>query len=229
MGNLTFPDSQVTAQLRAAKSAVVHAVGATNLAATLPKEYGAKFDRVIFQFPQHPDRKKIHKHRDLLRGFFSSAASFLQSGGEVVVSLHAGQGGSPAEVKQKTKSDTWQIQDIAAEHGFIMRAVERCPISSLFALGYTCTGRRNIGQRSCNSELRQDKEFNLEGSLTHRFCLDHTGISACYPLCWAHDVSFWVADSFTDEILREKLEETCGAGCTLGLTCLDEFSCPTSG
>ena len=114
--------------------AVAHGVDATDLGNTLPQGCGP-FDRVVFQFPQHPDRRKIHKHRELLRGFFASVDAVLACDGKVVVSLLKGQGGTLAEPPRKA-SDTWAVQDAAAEAYLIMEHVTLCPVLELSAWGY---------------------------------------------------------------------------------------------
>mmetsp|Transcript_2873 Transcript_2873/g.7259 ORF Transcript_2873/g.7259 Transcript_2873/m.7259 type:complete len:359 (+) Transcript_2873:60-1136(+) len=202
---------------------VFHGVDATNLAGTLLAPDAADFSTIIFQFPQHPDRRKINKHRELLRGFFASACAKLSANGKVVVSLCKGQGGTAAETVQKPAGDTWQVQDLAAESGMILVRAEPCPVDELTKLGYTCTGFRATGT------VHQEREFNLEGALTHVFCRDTLGLTAVHPIIQRHDISFWVLPSFQESVFKELVEEVCGPRISTSLTLLDEYVSPEDG
>jgi len=72
------------------------------------------FDRIVWNFPQHPERKKIQFQRQLLHGFFQSAAPLLAPGGSVWLTLKGGQGGSGAEevgFAGRPPGTTWQCQE----------------------------------------------------------------------------------------------------------------------
>jgi len=200
-------------RLRARGMAVGMGVDATNLTDTLPADVMGPFDVIVFQFPQHPERRKIHLQRQLLRGFFASAVGQLAPEGSIVVSLCRGQGGTPAEEEPRKTSDTWQVQDAAAELGLLLRLVQPCPTEELELLGYRSTGYRCRGLRPSNADNMQDKSFNWDGSLTHVFCRDSIGAVAAYALVWSHDVSLWEPDGFEEEHLQVALRAAvCGEG-----------------
>lgn len=72
------------------------------------------YDRIVWNFPQHPERKKIQNQRALLLGFFASAAPLLAPGGSVWLTLKGGQGGSGAEEQAfagRPPGTTWQCQE----------------------------------------------------------------------------------------------------------------------
>ncbi|CAK0885838.1 unnamed protein product [Prorocentrum cordatum] len=187
----------------------------------------APFDRVIFQFPQHPERRKIHRHRELLRRFFASVLPHVAEGGEVLVTLCGGQGGTPAEREPRKASDTWQVQDAAAEAGLVLAAVHAFPAAALASLGYSSTGYRGSGLRASNSGLHQDRPFCVDGGLTHAFRAEGAGAVAAFPLCWSHDVSFWARTGFEEADLLCALRHAGGGG-PLEVTAelLDEYHRP---
>eukprot|EP00439_Symbiodinium_sp_Y106_P023672 s736_g2.t3 len=156
--------------LRDVGMAVAHAVDATNLAATLPTDIPRPFDRIIFQFPQHPSRSKIQLHRELLGCFLKAAEGILAEAGEVIVSLLRGQGGTAAETEQRRPKDTWQAVELGLEAGLLLRHVSSCPMKDLADLGYTTTGFRGQGLRDATAQVFQERAFNSDGSLTHCFC-----------------------------------------------------------
>lgn len=74
---------EVLDKLRSAGAEVLHDVDGTNLRRTLPEKFAKqKFDRIVFNFP-HSGEQRVHLNRALLRNFFDSAKTILQSGGEV--------------------------------------------------------------------------------------------------------------------------------------------------
>ena len=98
-------------------------------------ENDALFDRIVWNFPQHPERKKIHRQRSLLREFFFSAGRVLRSDGQVWVTLKGGQGGSGAEMPEfrREYSNSWHVQEnaaastvVAAAHKIRQQASHRC-------------------------------------------------------------------------------------------------------
>ncbi|CAE7823970.1 Fdxacb1 [Symbiodinium microadriaticum] len=141
--------------------AVAHGIDATNLAATLPPEVPRPFDRIIFQFPQHPSRSKIQLHRELLGSFLKAAEGILAEAGEVVVSLLRGQGGTAAEAEQRRPKDTWQAMELGLEAGLLLRHVGSCPMKDLAELGYTTTGFRGQGLRDATAQVFQVRACRL--------------------------------------------------------------------
>lgn len=98
------------AELRSMGATVLGGIDATRLALHFPER---TFHRIVWNFPQHPDHRKIQRHRELLRAFFQACGPQVASGGEVWVTLKAGQGGSPAElpVHRRDFKNSWQIQE----------------------------------------------------------------------------------------------------------------------
>jgi len=211
------------ARLRTQGIAVGLGVDAMNLADSLPADIQGTFDVVIFQFPQHPERRKIHLQRQLLRGFFASASTHLAPEGSIVVSLCRGQGGTPAEEVPRKGADTWQVQEAAAEVGFILQQVRPCPVQELEVLGYQSTGFRNRGLRETNANVVQDRGFNYKGSLTHVFCRETSTAFAAFPLERRHDISFWEPEDFSEEQLQQALSQGVGPGVDLELEMLDQY------
>lgn len=83
-------------------------------AATPPPVEPQGYDRVVFNFPQHPLYKKIHKHRGLLKSFFASVRPLVEPcDGQVWVTLKGGQGGTQAELEGFARDfrNTWQVQE----------------------------------------------------------------------------------------------------------------------
>lgn len=219
-----------TERLAAQGAQVAYGVDATRLACTLPEGSRGPFARIIFQFPQHPDRHKIHRHRELLIAFFASAVGVLELGGEIVVSLCKGQGGTPAELGRRRVKDTYQVQDAAAAAGLVLRAVRPCPVDELLALGYSCTGfRAHERVATSRAAVQLDRPFHLDGSLTHVFCREGAGRVAIHPLVWHHDVSFWISGGYREAAFEAICREVCGEGIAASLELLDEYDNPKDG
>ncbi len=111
----------------------------TGLDATnLHTRFQATFDRIVWNFPQHPERTKIQKQRLLLREFMGSAVRCLVPQGEIWVTLKGGQGGSAAEQIgfERSLKCSWQIQESAAENGLLMFSALPADIEELVAVGY---------------------------------------------------------------------------------------------
>lgn len=84
---------------------VIHGVDATDISATIH----TKFNAIIFQFPHTGRKSSITQNRNLLLKFFRSAKSVLHPGDSVViVTLCAGQGGTPADSVVREKCNSWQ-------------------------------------------------------------------------------------------------------------------------
>lgn len=234
-----FQGSQLrTEELRKAGVQVLFGVDATDLA-TLPEELRARpFDRIIFQFPQHKERNKIHLNRELLMTFLREAKVLLADAGEVVVSLVQGQGGTPAEVGGQTRrpKDTWQAQEMGLEAGLLLTRVAACPLTELEELGYESTGFRGQSLRGAQKEVYQERSFNSKGSLTHCFAAPGDGVVAAFPTERKHDISFWISEHFTEELLFRCFDEVAGGrnggpwkGLRPELTLLDEYCSPKDG
>ncbi|CAJ1363826.1 unnamed protein product [Effrenium voratum] len=212
-------------QLRGRGVRVLHGVDATDLK-TLPSDVITPFDRIIFQFPQHPERNKIHLNRELLAAFLKQSEALLAEKGEVVVSLLRGQGGTPFELEERRPKDTWQVQELAMEAGLLLVRVTSFPEAELATLGYQRTGFRGQGLHGSTKEVYQERGFNSEGSLTHCFARPGDGVTAACPIERRHDISFWVVDpKFSEDLLRRSFpEEFCPQ-----VTLLDEYRSPQDG
>ncbi|CAK8994442.1 unnamed protein product [Durusdinium trenchii] len=228
-----FQGSQARTQmLRDAGVQVIFGVDATDLS-TLPEEVKEKpFERVIFQFPQHPERNKIHLNRQLLRQSLQEASRLLTEDGQVLISLLQGQGGSPAEATQRRPKDTWQAQEMGLEAGLLLVGVSECPMEELLAMGYESTGFRGRGLRDQTKEVYQERSFNVTGSLTHRFARLGPGVQSAFPTVRSHDISFWIQENFSEDLLLR----TCAAVALGGeldvqpeLKLLDEYCSPMDG
>lgn len=229
-----FQGSQArTEELRKAGVQVLFGVDATDLASTLPQEVRERpFDRIIFQFPQHKERNKIHLNRELLCTFLREAKALLAPAGEVVVSLVQGQGGTPAEPgPARRPKDTWQAQEMGLEAGLLLTRVVPCPHLELEQLGYESTGFRGQGLRGSTKEVYQERSFNSNGSLTHCYAAPGDGTSAAFPTERKHDISFWISPDFTEELLLQCFNSAAGRlnGLQPELKLLDEYCSPLDG
>ncbi|OLP83251.1 Ferredoxin-fold anticodon-binding domain-containing protein 1-like [Symbiodinium microadriaticum] len=184
--------------LRAAGMAVAHGIDATNLAATLPPEVPRPFDRIIFQFPQHPSRSKIQLHRELLGSFLKAAEGILAEAGEVVVSLLRGQGGTAAEAEQRRPKDTWQAMELGLEAGLLLRHVGSCPMKDLAELGYTTTGSEEVVRvpqerviAIKDVKVMKFAKARVKGGSNHDF--------GCRDLCLSKDLSKEAIDTLAKD------------------------------
>ncbi|KAL3673850.1 hypothetical protein V7S43_001538 [Phytophthora oleae] len=188
------------------------------------------FDRIVFNFPHYAadggvgnkhKRNKIHRHRQLLTDFFASASQVLASGGQIWVTLCAGQGGTKLERKTRAAGDTWQIVHCAAAAGLVLQDAHFCPVDALADLGYYSVGYQS-----------REKAFWTEDGITHVFCHEALGLKSCYPIEWTRDISFWVTDEemFTEELLLDVVREHFSIETMdVSITLLDEYRCEKSG
>ena len=149
---------------------------------------GGEWDRIVWNFPHHPDRRKVQKHRQLLRDFFVAAAPVVAHGaapGEVWVTLMAGQGGTASERPGTARrwEDSWQIVAQAAAADLVLvrvHAMGDAELASLQGLGYGAVGFRS-----------QDRAFRTAGALTHVFARARSGRQAIHSVPWPCDLAFW--------------------------------------
>ena len=214
-----YPRSQeILDQVSAAGAQIVHDVNGTRL-----EEYefchNQTFDRIVFNFPHYAEggskRNKIHRHRQLLLDFFSSANKVLNRDGQVWVTLCAGQGGTPADTKTRSWGDNWQVQHCAASAGLILLDAHVCPMPALHELGYY-----NVGY-----QLREQAFFTSD-SVSHVFVREDIGAVAQFPMEWTRDISFWVEDGFTEEALLDVLHQFFVAPIELRLNKINDYVCP---
>ncbi|XP_048242220.1 ferredoxin-fold anticodon-binding domain-containing protein 1 homolog [Haliotis rufescens] len=116
----------------------------------------ARFTRIIFNFPHAGGKSNHKKNRTLLNNFFSSAVKVLTPGGQVMVTLCRGQGGTPADQPMRAWHDSWQVVSMAANASLILTQV--VPFSAEEFQEYNSVGFRSL-----------DKGFHTEGALTHVF------------------------------------------------------------
>jgi len=171
-------------------------------------------------FPHVGGKMKIHLNRNLLSGIFSSSKHVLQTSGSLLITLCAGQGGTPFESKQRRHDDTWKILQLSQDQAFSLTHIFNFPSSKF--LQYSQVGYRSL-----------QKGFNIQDSIVHIFqhgpsyqfnpindlsdCDLNFGIKnlsirdqQLYPLTHVHHLSFWCSDNKL--ISLEDLENV-GKGC----------------
>ncbi|XP_034950603.1 mitochondrial ribosome-associated GTPase 2 [Chelonus insularis] len=130
-------------------------VDATNLSSNADLA-NKKFNKIIFNFPHVCSKMRLDLNRDLLQKFFLSAERCLEPGGNVLVTLCNGQGGTYLDQPPRRWNDSWKIKEMAAHGNFILKTVE--PFFENNFANYSNTGFRG-----------QDKLFFNQQALTHIF------------------------------------------------------------
>ena len=150
-----YDGAENVSRLRSVRNVkLVHGIDATKLK-DYPELSGEVFDRIIFNFPHTGGKSNIKKNRALILAFFHSASHFLDSEGEVHVTLCKGQGGTPAD-EPRDYGNTWKVVEMAADAGLMLTRV--LPFSSTDFPGYLGTGYRSQG-----------KPFSVDSAQTHVF------------------------------------------------------------
>ena len=150
-----YDGAENVAQLKSVRNVtLLHNIDATKLQ-DYPELSGKVFNRIIFNFPHTGGKSNINKNRALILAFFHSASQFLDSEGEVHVTLCKGQGGTPVD-EPREYGNTWKVVEMAADAGLMLTRV--LPFSSVDLPGYLGTGYRSQG-----------KPFFADSALTHVF------------------------------------------------------------
>ncbi|RQM18372.1 hypothetical protein DD237_002908 [Peronospora effusa] len=224
-----YPKSrEILDELHSGGALVRHGVNATKLESYLFQ--AVKFDRIVFNYPHYAadggvgnknKRNKIHRHRQLLLDFFTSASQVLASDGQIWLTLCAGQGGTILERKTRSVGDTWQIVHCAAAAKLVLQDAHYCPVDALADLGYYSVGYQS-----------REKAFWTEDGITHVFCHEATGRKSRFPIQWTRDVSFWVTNEqlFTEDRLLDILRKHFPIKTmTVSISLLDKYCCKKSG
>ena len=115
-----------------------------------------KFYRIVFNFPHPGGKNCMATNRKLLSDFFMSAETVLCDGGEIWLTLCDGQGGTPADNRQREWHNSWQVVGMAAKANLILTRV--VAFDSETYIRYRSTGHRGF-----------DRGFATDGALTHVF------------------------------------------------------------
>lgn len=136
---------------------VLHEVDGTQLSqCAYLTERHPSFDVIVFNFPHTGGKSNVKRNRELLCGFFKSAAQFLNRSGEVHVTLCQGQGGTPTDSTKRGYDNSWKIVEMATYANLVLSRVEPFP-KDLYP-SYSPTGYRGLS-----------KGFSLEGAIRHVF------------------------------------------------------------
>ena len=226
-----YPDTAEpnAVDLRSGGDVVWGGVDGTDLCTTMPANADAgtlRFSRVVWLFPHLCGKSKIHKHRELLCGFFASAAPRLVDDGEVWVALTAGQGGTGAESVSPPRvwGDTWQVTECAARAGLVLRVVHAADVAldTLAGEGYRCRGFHH-----------SDRGFVRRGALVHVLGRPLPGRVVAWAKQWRHDISFWIdpagfGDGNAFVALAVDVAEEAG-GVAVAVALVDEYAEPSTG
>ncbi|CAH0481417.1 unnamed protein product [Peronospora belbahrii] len=229
-----YPTSRdILNELHSEGAHVRHEVNATKLERYLFHNDGndpVKFNRVVFNFPHYvagggvgnKDKcNKIHRHRQLLLNFFTSASQVLAHDGQIWVTLCAGQEETSLETKTRSAGDTWQIVHCAAAAKLLLQDAHDCPVDALADLGYYSVGYQS-----------RDKAFWIGNGITNVFCHEATDHKPCFSIQWTRGISFWVTDEqlFTEDLLLDIIRKHfLIKTMTVSISLLDEYRCVKSG
>mmetsp|Transcript_6629 Transcript_6629/g.7215 ORF Transcript_6629/g.7215 Transcript_6629/m.7215 type:complete len:350 (-) Transcript_6629:449-1498(-) len=202
--------------LREKEVKVLHGVDATNLQLD---QFSDKFDIIVFNFPHHDGKGKIHLNRELLLKFFKSVQNVMSSGAKILVALAQGQGGTPVDKQRPKPGDHWQIVEQGAMAGLVLIKVLPFP-TSIFCDVYKPTGRH--GRDSC---------FHIAKSLVHVLVSENLGLRCLYPGKYKHHISFYInSGEVTKESFKEWITKTVFKKNVVGsLTLIDTYKCRKSG
>eukprot|EP00088_Acartia_fossae_P044688 TRINITY_DN4759_c0_g1_i1.p1 TRINITY_DN4759_c0_g1~~TRINITY_DN4759_c0_g1_i1.p1 ORF type:complete len:341 (-),score=10.65 TRINITY_DN4759_c0_g1_i1:110-1132(-) len=220
---------------------VLHCVDATKIHEN-PFLRGQAFTKVVFMFPHVGGKMKIHLNRELLQGIFESSQHVLDTEGILIITLCAGQGGTPYETKIRRNDDTWKILEISQDCGFCLVDIGHFPAKQFPE--YSQVGYRSL-----------QKGFNIQDSIVHVFqkgddlpykpiqdleTIDvylstkenkHKNEKNCrqlYPLTHQHHLSFW-CDNQISETELQKIGEACLGEVIQQIQTIDRYKDPCSG
>ena len=135
--------------------AVHHRVDGTKLN-TFQAISGLLFSLIIFNFPHTGGKSNIKENRELVKQFLSSSSQFLDSEGEIWLTLCRGQGGTPVDCLQRGYENSWKVVELAGEAGLVLSHVQ--PFCCQDWPQYRPTGYRG-----------SDGHFVTSSALTHTF------------------------------------------------------------
>jgi len=198
-----------------------------------------KFNKIVFMFPHVGGKMKIHLNRNLLSGIFSSAKHVLQTSGKLLITLCAGQGGTPFESKQRRHDDTWKILQLSQDQGFCLSEIFNFPSTKF-------TQYSQVGYRSLQ------KGFNIQDSIVHVFQQGPSvefrpiddisdsdsditlsienlnirdGVKQLYPLTHLHHLSFWCPNNKLISLKElENIGKLCLVDIVQSIKLIDHFT-----
>jgi len=185
-------------------------VDATSLPATLPGlADGPLFDCVVFLFPFDLSVRKsrVDRQRTLLRRMLAQMPTVLARGGQAMVALKRGQGGTPFEdgapselvllaqadasspaaavvgaasaVSGRPAGDSWHLLDACHDAGLVLHRVE------WFVPRWCMPPYQPVGRRQSTAA------FCLDNAVMHSMMRWHEARTTLYPPVHRQDVSFW--------------------------------------
>merc|ERR1719481_1110324 len=122
---------------------------------------------IVFMFPHVGGKMKINRNRKLVLNVLKNSKMFLTKGGQVVITLCKGQGGTPFEKVERIAGNTWKVVETAHEAGFVLSQIYHFPHDQFQQ--YHSVGYRDL-----------QKGFNVEDSVVH--VLEVSQHEAVYPI-----------------------------------------------